>query len=259
MAEKRIIKHGSLFSGIGGFDLAADWCGWQTVFHCEVNEFCNQVLNYYWPNATAIKSIVGYGWEKWKGKVDVLSGGWPCQKYSVAGKRAGNEPLKEELLRAVFEIKPAWAVLENVGGFITKKFAGEHDLLCKQLEGMGYEVQTFDIDAASCGVPTMERHIWIIASATGERLRGRNAKPVQNISGAPQLLQGVHPGMFDRWSLPKDRVCNVGEGVSQELDTATISAKKWHAESLKALGNAITPQIAYYIFKMIQSSICAVK
>jgi hypothetical protein len=64
MEGRLVLRHGSLFSGIGGFDIAAEWCGWKNVFHCEINEFCNHILNYYWPKAASIKNIVNYEWEK---------------------------------------------------------------------------------------------------------------------------------------------------------------------------------------------------
>lgn len=245
------VQHGSLFSGIGGFDLAADWCGWNNAFHCEVSEFCNQVLGYYWPEAVSIKNIIGYDWRKWEGKIDVLSGGWPCQKYSVAGKRTGNEPLKDELLKAIQLIKPTWCVLENVYGFITKKFAGEHSFLCEQLESVGYDVQTFDIDAASCGIPTVERHAWIVATPGSERQKWDFKKKVPDITRTAESFQRGHQGTFDRWSLPEDRVCQLGERISDGLDIASISKKKWHAESLQGFGNAIVPQVAYNIFRNI--------
>lgn len=253
-SQYEALRHGSLFSGIGGFDLAAQWCGWKNVFHCEINEFCNYVLNYYWPKAVAIKNIIGYEWKKWKGKVDVLSGGWPCQKYSVAGRRTGNEPLKDAMLTAIRGVRPTWCVLENVYGFITKKFAPEHYLLCQQLEGLDYDVQTFDIDAASCGVPTVERHIWIVATSRSQRLERNYKEKVPNISVSKKQFPGSHPGMFDRWTLPESRVCNLGEGISDELDTKAFSKKKWHQQSLLAIGNAIVPQVALQLFRNIQQT-----
>lgn len=255
MNRKRVLRHGSLFSGIGGFDLAATWMGWRNVFHCEINEFCSRVLQYYWPKAKEINNIIGYEWEKWKGKVDVLSGGWPCQKYSVAGKRTGNEPLKDEMLKAIRIIRPAWCVLENVYGFITKKFAGEHRLLCEQLEAMGYDVQTLDLDAASCGIPTVERHIWVIAAPGGIRQRRNGKEQVPDFAFPAEPFQRGYPGGFDRWGLPESRVCQLGQGIPDGLDIETISERKWHGESLQAFGNAIVPQVAYYIFRAIQESI----
>ncbi|MBK1439867.1 DNA cytosine methyltransferase [Parapedobacter sp. ISTM3] len=249
----RKVRHGSLFSGIGGFDLAAEWCGWENVFHCENDGFCNSILNYYWPETVCIENIIGYDWEKWRTKVDVLSGGWPCQRYSVAGKRTGNEPLKDQLLEAIRNIRPAWCVLENVYGFISKPFAHEHRLLCEQLEGMGYEVQTFDIDAASCGLPTVERHVWIVATSCGKRLTWNGEEAVPDLSGTSEPFQRGYQGAFDRWELPESRVCELGEGVPDELDITSIPKKRWHSQSLHAYGNAIPPQVAYFIFREIQS------
>ena len=79
-----MVKHASLFSGIGGFDLAAQWVGWENVFHCEWNEFGQQVLKYYWPNATCYGDITKTDFTIWRNRVDVLSGGFPCQHYSLA-------------------------------------------------------------------------------------------------------------------------------------------------------------------------------
>jgi DNA (cytosine-5)-methyltransferase 1 len=163
------MTHGSVFSGLGGFDLAAEWVGWQNKFHCEINEYCNRILKYYWPNAESFKNIITSDFNKYANKIDVLSGGWPCQKYSISGKKGGKEPLKDHFVRVIREVEAPYVVLENVYNFIGKQFASEHNQLCLQLEHMEYEVQTFDIDAASCGLPTMERHIWIIA--TSDRFR----------------------------------------------------------------------------------------
>jgi len=85
------MRHGSLFSGIGGFDLAAEWMGWENVFHCEWNEFGRKVLNHYWPNAKSYEDITQTDFSIHRGKIDVLTGGFPCQPYSNAGKRLGKE------------------------------------------------------------------------------------------------------------------------------------------------------------------------
>lgn len=85
------IIHGSLFSGEGGFDLAAEWCGWTNAFHCEINPFCQKTLKYYWPNAKQYKDIRDTDFAIWRGRIDVLSGGFPCQPYSIAGLRKGKD------------------------------------------------------------------------------------------------------------------------------------------------------------------------
>jgi len=129
-----------LFSGIGGFDLAAQWCGWRNVFHCEINEFCNHLLNYYWPEAASIKNIVDYEWEKWKGKIDVLTGGFPCQPYSTAGKRLGKADARHlwpAMLNAVRAIRPLWVVGENVRGLLSWNGGLVFDEVQSDLEAAG--------------------------------------------------------------------------------------------------------------------------
>ena len=115
-------RHGSLFSGIGGFDLAAEWMGWENVFHCELNEFGKRDLNHYWPYSKSYDDIKRTDFTIHRGSIDILTGGFPCQPYSQAGKRLGKEDerhLWPEMLRAIREISPRWIVGENVRGIIT--------------------------------------------------------------------------------------------------------------------------------------------
>ncbi|MCH6574357.1 MAG: DNA cytosine methyltransferase [Bacteroidetes bacterium] len=115
------MNHGSLFSGIGGFDLAAQWMGWENKFHCEINPFCRKILKYYWPRARTYEDIKQTNFSIWRGSIDILTGGFPCQPYSQAGKRLGKKDdrhLWPEMLRAIREIKPTWVVGENVYGLL---------------------------------------------------------------------------------------------------------------------------------------------
>ena len=115
----RKLTHGSLFSGIGGFDLAAEWMGWDNKFHCEWNEFGQKVLNHYWPNAESFTDITKTDFTKYYGKIDILTGGFPCQPYSSAGKRKGKEDerhLWPQMLRTIREVAPSFVVGENVRG-----------------------------------------------------------------------------------------------------------------------------------------------
>ncbi len=244
------MKHGSLFSGIGGFDLAAQWMGWENVFHCEWNPFGQRVLKYYWPNAISYNDITKTDFTIHRGQIDILTGGFPCQKYSIAGFKIGEEPLKKDTIRAIREIEPPELILENVGNFIGKKFAKEHDELCKLLEDLGYTVQTFDIDAASCGLQTLERHIWIVASSDSFRQKRSLQKEIQNESTLQGEFQRSNPREPFRWELPESRVCELGKGFQFELSDITLS--KWHGEAIQAIGNAIVPQVAFEIFKAIE-------
>jgi len=115
------MKHGSLFSGIGGFDLAAEWAGWENVFHCEWNPFGQRVLKHHFPKSISYNDITKTDFTIHKGNIEILSGGFPCQPYSTAGLRKGKEDerhLWPQMLRAIREIKPSWVVGENVRGLI---------------------------------------------------------------------------------------------------------------------------------------------
>lgn len=164
------MKHGSLFSGIGGFDLAAQWMGWENVFHCEWNPFCQQVLKYHWPNAITYDDITKTDFTIHRGAIDVLSGGFPCQPFSQAGKRKGTADsryLWPEMLRAIREIQPQWIVGENVSGFVNWNDGLVFDTVCSDLEIAGYQIIPFIIPAAGVGAPHRRDRIWFVAHAKG--------------------------------------------------------------------------------------------
>lgn len=244
------MTHLGLFEGIGGFSLAARWMGWETLAWCEWNEFGQKVLRHHFPEAEGFGDITKTEFTKYANRIDILTGGWPCQKYSVAGSKVGQEPLKDEFVRVIREVKAPWVILENVYNFIGKQFAEEHDLLCKQLEDIGYETQTFDIDAASCGIPTVERHIWIVATSDSFRQERRQYETIPDFTLLQRKFQGSYKREENRWQLPESRVCQLGKGFPYQLSDITLS--KWHGESVQAIGNAIPPQVAFEIFKAIE-------
>ena len=140
------MTHGSLFSGIGGFDLVAEWMGWDNVFHCELNPFGQRVLKYYWPNSITYGDITKTDFTIHRGTIDVLTGGFPCQPYSQAGERRGKEDerhLWPEMLRAIREIQPRWVVGENVRGLTNWNGGMVFDEVQSDLETIGYEVTPF--------------------------------------------------------------------------------------------------------------------
>jgi DNA (cytosine-5)-methyltransferase 1 len=160
------MKHGSLFSGIGGFDLASEWMGWENVFHCEWNPFGQKVLNYYWPNAITYHDITKTDFTIHRGRIDIITGGFPCQPYSSAGKRLGKEDerhLWPEMLRAIREIQPTWIVGENVRGLTNWNGGLVFDEVQSDLEAQGYEVTPFLLPAASVNAPHRRDRIWFIA------------------------------------------------------------------------------------------------
>lgn len=162
------MKHGSLFSGIGGFDLAAEWMGWENVFHCEWNEFGQKVLKYYWPKAISYEDITKSDFTIHRGNIDILTGGFPCQPYSSAGKRLGKEDerhLWPQMLRAIREIKPRWVVGENVYGLVNWSGGLVFHEVQADLEAEGYEVQPYLLPAVSVNAPHRRDRIWFVAHA----------------------------------------------------------------------------------------------
>jgi DNA (cytosine-5)-methyltransferase 1 len=163
------MRHGSLFSGIGGFDLAAEWMGWENVFHCEWMEFPRKVLDYYFPNADSHIDICKTDFKKYEGTIDIITGGFPCQPFSMAGKRKGTDDeryLWGEMLRAIQEIKPTYVIAENVFGITNIDGGMVFEQVCLDLENEGYEVQPFIIPAAAKNAPHRRDRVWFIAFNT---------------------------------------------------------------------------------------------
>ena len=174
------MRHGSLFSGIGGFDLAAEWMGWENVFHCEWNEFGQKVLKHYWPNAIQYHDITQTDFTIHRGRIDIITGGFPCQPYSMAGKRKGKEDerhLWPEMLRAITEIQPRWVVGENVLGLVNWNGGLVFHEVQADLEAAGYEVWPYVLPACAVNAPHRRDRVWFVAYATRsskgtDKLRG---------------------------------------------------------------------------------------
>ena len=163
------MTHGSLFSGIGGFDLAAEWMGWENIFHCEWNPFGQKVLKHYWPNAISYENICTTDFTIHRGKVDIITGGFPCQPYSLAGKRLGKEDerhLWPEMLRTIREVQPRWVVGENVFGLVNWSGGLVFHEVQADLEAEGYEVQPYILPAVSVNAPHRRDRVWFVAFNT---------------------------------------------------------------------------------------------
>lgn len=149
------LTHLSLFSGIGGLDLAAEWAGFKTVGQCEWADYPTKILEKHWPTVPRwrdIKTLTGESFHDRTGKrtVDVISGGFPCQPFSVAGKQRGKEDdryLWPEMVRVIKELRPTWIVGENVAGIVRMALP---DIL-SELEACGYRTRTFLIPACAVG------------------------------------------------------------------------------------------------------------
>ena len=283
------MTHASLFSGIGGFDLAAEWMGWNNLFHCEWNPFGQKVLKHHFPNSISYNDITKTDFTIHSGSVDILTGGFPCQPYSTAGKRLGKQDerhLFPEMLRCIKEVKPRWVVGENVRGLVSWNEGMVFNEVCDDLESEGYEVQSFLIPAASVGAPHQRYRVWFVAYAY-DKGRSTRFREVQNkngevskwdnnakssdtnveyvVSNSESIRQEyalenreLEGGRFRQsdernfWdSFPsKPPLCGGDDGLPRELDGITFS--KWRQESIKAYGNAIVPQVAHQIFKTIE-------
>jgi DNA (cytosine-5)-methyltransferase 1 len=172
------MTHGSLFSGIGGFDLAAEWMGWENVFHCEYDPFCQKVLKHHFPNSKLYEDIKTFDATNYSGRIDILTGGFPCQPFSNAGLRKGTEDdrhLWPQMLRVIKEISPRYIVGENVSGLLNWSGGLVFEEVCADLETEGYEVTPFILPAAGKNAPHRRDRIWFVAyrneSSTGTDVR----------------------------------------------------------------------------------------
>ena len=155
--------------------MASEWMGWENVFHCEWNEFGKKVLHHYWPNAESFDDITKTDFTKYANKIDILTGGFPCQPYSMAGKRQGKEDerhLWPQMLRAIREIKPKYIVGENVFGLLNWNGGMVFDEVHSDLELEGYEVQAVVIPAAAVNAPHGRDRVWFVATNTQFKPKG---------------------------------------------------------------------------------------
>ena len=167
------MKHIGLFEGIGGFSLAAHCMEWETVAWCELDEFCQKILKYYFPKAKAHGDIKKTDFTGYAGQIDILTGGFPCQPYSNAGKRLGKEDdrhLWPEMLRAIREIQPRWVVGENVRGLTNWNGGLVFDEVQADLENEGYEVTPYLLPACAVNAPHRRDRIWFVAYNTNSRV-----------------------------------------------------------------------------------------
>ena len=222
MAE---LTHLSLFSGIGGLDLAAEWAGFRTVGQCEWADYPRAVLEKHWPGLPRwrdIRTLTKESFYELTGlyTVDVLSGGFPCQPFSVAGKQRGKDDdryLWPEFLRVIHELQPAWVIGENVPGIVNLAL----DTVLSDLEAEGYEVQCFLIPACGVDAPHKRFRVVIVAHAIDRRISlRRNGKLQDSAENGPEGAdnrrgtQKLIPGQRRE---NESRTCRVADGLRAEI------------------------------------------
>ena len=189
------MRHASLFSGIGGFDLAAEWMGWENVFHCDINPFGKKVLEYYYPNSISYGDITKTDFSIHRGEIDILTGGFPCQPYSHAGKRKGKEDerhLFPQMLRAIREIQPRWIIGENVYGLVNWDGGLVFHEVQSDLEAEGYEVFPYVLPACSINAPHRRDRVFFIAYSNDIRCNERNGEYAeQSVNGRFNALNEI--------------------------------------------------------------------
>ena len=156
--------------------------GWENVFHCEWNPFGQKVLKHYWPKSISYADICSTDFSIHRGYIDIISGGFPCQPYSAAGKRLGKEDdrhLWPEMLRAINEIQPRWVVGENVFGLVNWSGGLVFDEVQTDLEAAGYEVFPYVLPAAAVGAPHRRDRTWFVAHDIGSSEGGNKFRCVR--------------------------------------------------------------------------------
>jgi len=218
-----MLKMLDLFSGIGGFSLAASWTGEiETVAFCEIDKYATKVLNKNFPGIPVEPDIRELRNESQYGTIDIISGGFPCQPFSVAGKRRGkddNRDLWPEMFRVIKEFRPTWVVGENVAGFVNMEL--ERTVI--DLEAEGYEVQSFIIPACGIDAKHERKRVWIVAYSPSMQ---RNAGAKEQRKFRPMYENWIELHYADRSSqVLADPDSMRMEGARPKQQTARISRK----------------------------------
>jgi len=289
------MKHLALFNGIGGFQLAAQWVGWENVAHVEIDEWCNRVIAKHFPNSICHTDIKNFDGTEYTGTIDIITGGFPCQPFSVAGQRKGKEDSRHlwpEMFRVITEVRPTWIVGENVTGIIGLAL----EQVLSDLESAGYNTETFIIPACAVGALHKRDRLWIVAYTNGKRWKdeqekngsllcdrkwnGETSQQKRNELECRTIKHGaiLSEETKERWGVIPDTDCTrLEEYQLQHSDLFERPSRNrtpikdfWEAEPelgrvahgipdrvdrLRALGNAIVPQVALEIFRAINKTL----
>ena len=237
----------SLFTGIGGFDLAAETLDWNILFQSEIDDYCIQVLNKRYPNIPKYGNINEIDATKFAGYVDVVAGGFPCQPFSNAGLQQGKEDprfLWPQMYRVIQECRPNWVIAENVLGLISNANGLVFEQVCTDLEREGYKVQPFVIPAAGKDSFQERKRVWIVACLDGFGSEKNKVTSGEHFKAFRQTKKQL-PGCahFESWFQ--------SVRYYSELDGVVYGIPNW-MDRTHALGNAIDPRVAYEMLITIE-------
>ena len=236
------MRIGSLFAGIGGFDLGFERAGFAVSWQVEKDKYCQRVLAKHWPHVPRFTDVRDCGRHNLE-PVDVITGGFPCQDLSAAGKMAGldgeQSGLWREMLRIVGEVRPRFVVMENVTMLLVRGL----DRILGSLAELGYGAEWHLVQACDVGAPHRRGRIWIVADAMLTRLQGfaghecsgKESRPIDEGAIRPVAEGSICERTTSGWWDIEPDVGRVAHGVPKRMDR------------LKGLGNALVPQIAEMI------------
>ena len=294
------LRHLDLFSGIGGFSLGLEATGaFETIAFCDIEKYCLEVLEKRFPHVPRYTDLRELNYERLRAdgiisdtkKIDIITGGYPCQPFSVAGRKKGEEDprhLWPEYFRLVQELRPTWVIGENVSGHIKLGL----DTVIENLEAEGYAVRPFSISASSVGANHQRERVWIVAHLEDTRQHSRGIEPSRD-------QESIRPGSPEKteWAADADKTSGSSEGgeitstTSEVANSDSQRGRSWEAnrqdaedvrepsrrpwdgwwdiepnvgrvahgvskrvDRLKSLGNSLVPSIPYYIgLSIIQS------
>ena len=231
---------GSLFSGIGGFDLGLERAGMKVIWQSEIDTFASRVLKKHWPDVPNLGDITKVDWNKVE-RPDIICGGYPCQPFSTAGKRSGeNDPrhLWPAMHNAIRVLRPRYALMENVRGHLSLGFSR----VLGDLAEIGYDAEWQIISAAAVGAPHKRDRVFIVAYAASKYGNGRKNKFVYSKQSETtskfRNCNRPHLVINNDWLL-EPNVGRVANGIPDRVDR------------LKGLGNAIVPQVAELVGALV--------
>lgn len=245
-----------LFSGVGGFSLAARLMGWDTVAFVEKDPFCQKILRKNFGEGIYIHNdITSFSGTPFQGHADIITGGFPCQPFSFAGQRKGREDeqhLFPQMLRVISEVRPQWVIAENVRGLLSIESGQLFSEIVSSLESTGYEVITFCIPASAVGAPHRRDRVWIIGCSYESATSDSNSTECEGTVSSRTEWWGSGDRNGNAWIEAATRFCRVDDGIPSELDIS--GSRDNRTNRLRVLGNSIVPQIAFEIFKAIEQA-----